>query len=305
MPLFVMFVFGAVILGAGALLSPALPTSQPRIGLAAAFALALIIGGAVFWAMLFGWDTLLIDYMVFFLTSLIFLGGTLSYGQKRAEQRGETLDDADQGWPGPLDLVLLGAAALVFVAIAMLVAPPPPILANPPARAALSADPPGFRALVSYLEHQLGQPMPLTQFAVGAVLAFMCVWLVYDLGAEIKGKSLGRPLMIIPVIAGAFLLLNAQYEILLAAVFALSFAIFALRYTRHQYPIDAFMAGLMLGAALLAQWQVFLFLLFGYAAALGLLALRRIPLRRNAWAMMLLGVPFVAVLATSPWLVWR
>jgi hypothetical protein len=61
----------------------------------------------------------------------------------------------------------------------------------------------------------------------------------------------------------------------------------------------------MLGAALLAQGQVFLLTLVGYAIALGLLALRRIPLRRRAWAIMLLGVPFVAVLATSPWLVWR
>jgi hypothetical protein len=305
MPLFVIFVFGAVILGAGTLLSPALPTSQPRIGLASAFALALVIGGAVFWAMLFGWDTLLIDYMVFFLTSIIFLGGTLSYGQKRAEERGETLDDADQGWPGPLDLGLLGGAALVFIVLVLFITPPPMTLANPPARAALSSEPPGFRALVSYLEHQLSQPMPITQYAVGGVLAFICVWLAYDLGAEIKSNSLGRRLMIIPLIGGAFLLLNAQYEILLASVFAISFAIFALHYARHQYPIDAFMAGLMLGAALLAQGQIFLLTLVGYAIAMVLLAVRRIPLRREAWAVMLLGVPFVAVLATSPWLVWR
>src|SRR5574338_659480 len=98
MPLFIIFIFGAVIIGAGAILSPAMPTSQPRIGLAAALALGLVMGGAIFWAMLFGWDTLVIDYLLFALVTSIFLFGTLSYGQKRAESRGETLSDADQGW---------------------------------------------------------------------------------------------------------------------------------------------------------------------------------------------------------------
>ncbi len=304
MSLFVIFVFGGVILVAGTLLSPALPTSQPRIGLAAAFALALIIGGAVFWAMLFGWDTLLIDYMVFFLISVIFLGGTLSYGQKRAESRGETLEDVDQGWPGPLDLALLGIAALVVLGVVVFVAPSAVVDATPPARAA-AGSPPGFRALVAYLENQLSQSMPITQYATAAVLVFISSWAAYDLGGEISGKQLGRALLIVPTVGGIFLLVNAQYEMLLGLVFALAFATFALRYTRYQYTVDAIAAGLMLGAALLAQGQVFALLVVGYIIALVLLALRRRPLRREAWAIMLLGVPLVALVATSPWLVWR
>jgi hypothetical protein len=305
MPLFVIFVFGAIILGAGTLLSPALPTAQPRIGLAAAFALALIVGGAIFWAMLFGWDTLLIDYMVFFLISAIFLGGTLSYGQKRAEARGETLDDADQGWPGPWDLLLLGAAALLIIGVSMLSAPPVVVDASPPARAAVSMQPPGFRVLAAYLEHQLNQPMPITQFAAGAVLAFLTVWGGYDLGAEFSGKRGGRLMVVVACAAALLLLLTGNYDVLLGFVFALAFVNFALRYARQQYPIDAGGAGLMLGAVLLAQWQVFLVLMVGYGAVLIVLMLWQRTLRREAWAIMIFGVPLVAMVATAPWWVWR
>jgi len=48
MPLFIVFIMGAMLCGAGAMLAPALPTSQPRVGLAAAFTLALIMGGSLF-----------------------------------------------------------------------------------------------------------------------------------------------------------------------------------------------------------------------------------------------------------------
>ncbi|MFN8374818.1 MAG: hypothetical protein U0694_18305 [Anaerolineae bacterium] len=305
MPLFVIFVFGAVILGSGALLSPALPTSQPRIGLAAAFSLALIIGGAIFWAMLFGWDVLLIDYMVFFLISVIFLGGTLSYGQKRAEARGTTLDDADQGWPGPTDLALLAVVALLLIGMVMFLPIPPTVSAEPPTRATLSNEPPAFRALVAYLGQQLTQPMDITQYATGAVLVMLCVWLSIDLGVELRDKPFGRVLMAVTLVIGAALLRMGSYQLLMGAVFALAFSIFALHYTRHQYPIDGFMAGLMLGATLLSHVPLCAVMLLGYGLALLLLALRRSALGRRAWAMLVLGVPLVAVAATSPWLVWR
>ena len=124
MPLFVIFIFGAVVIGAGAMLAPAWPAEQPRIGLGAALFLALVVGGALFWAMLFGWDTLVIDYLFFALITIIFLGGTLSYGQMRAEQRGEELPDMEQGWPGPRDLIFLALVALIFIVPAMILPVP-------------------------------------------------------------------------------------------------------------------------------------------------------------------------------------
>src|SRR5215475_12840294 len=124
MILFVMFIFGAVVIGAGTLFAPAWPTLHPRIGLTGALALGLVIGGAIFYAMLFGWNTLAVDYLLFALVSGIFLFGTLSYGQKRAEKRGETLSDADQGWTSGRDLLFLGFAALIFIIPALIVPVP-------------------------------------------------------------------------------------------------------------------------------------------------------------------------------------
>ena len=124
MPLFVIFIFGSVVFGGVAMLAPAWPTSQPRIGLMAALALGLIMGGSIFWSMLFGWTTLVIDYLLFALMTAIFLFGTLSYGQKRAEERGEILLDSDQGWPGPTDLLFFLFAALVFVVPALILPVP-------------------------------------------------------------------------------------------------------------------------------------------------------------------------------------
>jgi hypothetical protein len=105
--------------------------------------------------------------------------------------------------------------------------------------------------------------------------------------------------------ASLLLLLNGYYEVLLGGIFGLAFVIFALRYARHQYPVDAGAAGLMLGAVLLAQWQMFVVVVIVYGAALLILGLRRRSLPRVAWVMMVLGVPLVALTATAPWWVWR
>ena len=101
MSLFVVFIVGAVLLGAGAMLSPAWRSAQPRVALAATLCLALVVGGAVFYAEAFAWNTLVVDYLLFVLLSGVVLGGTLSTAQARAEAKGEQLADRDQGlaWP--------------------------------------------------------------------------------------------------------------------------------------------------------------------------------------------------------------
>ena len=211
MQLFIIFVFGAVVLGAGVMLSPAWPTDQPRVALAAALALALVVGGAVFWSEMFSWDTLVIDYMLFALVTAIFLGGTLSSAQARAEARGEELLDEEQGWPGPRDLAFFAMVGVVLIVIAL--ALPVPLGTNAQetgymtlaAREGKTFDTlapyhpevsylyaPGSTALTAYLSQQLHQPIPDVQMGVGAVIALLCVWLAYDLGAELRDKRLGR-----------------------------------------------------------------------------------------------------------------
>lgn len=326
MPLLVLFVFGAVVLGAGAMLSPAWPTAQPRVGLAATLALALIIGGAVFWAMAFGWDTLVIDYMLFALIIGIFLGGTLSFGQSRAEKQGEVLLDSEQGWPGPEDLIFLGIVALLLAI--------PPIFMKPAENtntaqlgaAALAARDertfdvplvigdatenttafyaPGYSALSAYLSQQLSQTPELVQFAVAAVIALLCVWLIYDLGAEMRDKYLGRAMAVALLFIPGFWMLyfNGHYTALLGLAFTLAFLTYAYRVLKHGLRADVIGAGLLLGATIIAEPNAFPLAVVGYAALLATeISGRRTFTLRGLVMSAAIGV--IALAATAPWLI--
>lgn len=323
MPLFVIFIFGAVVVGAGAMLAPALPTRQPRIGLAAALALALVIGGALFISMLFGWNTLVIDYILFALITVTFLGGTLSYGQQRAERRGEELLDADQGWPGPRDLLFFGLAALIFVLPALTVPVPLDTDAQGFGYLALMARlgggfdnlapfhpeitylyAPGFTLLVAYLSQQLGQGLHDIQLGLGAVLGFMNVLLAFDLGAELRDKRLGRAMALVMLFGtGMFLaFMDSHYTTLLALVFALAFVIFALRYLCDGLLPDAIGAGLLLGAVVLCHPDTTIILALGYVPWLLLMWLGQPRPTLMRWLVLVIGVPVVALIGIAPWL---
>lgn len=323
MPFIVIFIFGAVILGAGVMLSPAWPTRQPRIGLLAALSLGLVIGGAVFWAMLFGWNTLVVDYLLFALVTSIFLFGTLSYGQKRAEALGTTLADADQGWPGPADLLLFTVAALVFIIPALVL--PVPLDTNAqgfgylglmarmgggfetlapfhPEISYLYA--PGFTALIAYLSQQLMQGMHHVQIAVGAVLGLLNVWLAYDFGAEYRDKKLGRA-MAIAMLAGLGLFtafMDSHYTTMLALVFVQAFLIFVVRFTREQKLADLIGAGLMLGATVLSHPDTTIILGLGFVPWLLAMWLGVPRPTGRMWLLLVIGVPLVALIGIAPWL---
>jgi hypothetical protein len=323
MPLVVIFIFGAVVIGAGAMLAPAWPTAQPRIGLMAALALGLVVGGAVFWAMLFGWNTLVVDYLMFALVTSIFLFGTLSYGQKRAERRGEELADADQGWPGPRDLLFFGFAALVFIIPALSLPVPLDTDAQGFGYLALMARmgggfdtlapfhpeisylyAPGFTALAAYLSQQLGQGLHSVQLGVGAVLSFMLVLLAYDFGAEFQDKRLGRA-MAVAMLGGTGLFtayMDSHYTTLLAMVFAFAFLIFAMRYLYYHVLPDAVAAGLMLGAVVLCHPDTTIILALGYVPWLLTMWWGKPRPTRRVWLVMAFGVPLVALLGLLPWL---
>lgn len=323
MPLFIIFIFGSVVVGAGAMLAPAWPTQQPRIGLNAALALAVVTGGALFWAMLFGWNTLVIDYLLFALVTVIFLGGTLSYGQMRAEKRGEELLDAEQGWPGPRDLMFFGLVALLFIIPALVLPVPLDTDAQGFGYLALMARmggsfdtlapfhpdisylySPGFTILAAYLSQQLGQGMHHVQFGLGAALAFLCVWLAYDLGAEIQSKRLGRSMALAMLFGmGLFLAyMDSHFTALLGLAFALAFVIFALRYQRSGYPADAVGGGLMLGAVVIAHPDTTVILALGYGPWLLTMWLGRPRPTLRRWLVLAFGMPGLALLAISPWL---
>lgn len=322
MALFVLFVFGAVILGAGAMISPAWPTKQPRIALLATFALALIMGGTIFYAMLFGWDTLVIDYLLFALVVSVFLGGTLSMGQARAEKIGEELDDIDQGWPGPQDLSIVIVIGIIMVIPIFIL---PTVLGSHAPELGLQsftvrdggtfdtytpiADqaylaPPAFSAFIAYLSQQLGQDIQMVQFAVATVVAFMNIWLAYDMGAEIQSKRLGRAMALAMLFGVATFssLITGYFTELTALLFTQAFIIFALRYTRHQYPIDAVAGGLMLGAVVITDFDMGVVAIIGYIPWLVMMWYAESPPSKRTWVVMAFGIPLVALVAISPWL---
>ena len=324
MSLFVFFILAAVLLGAGAMLSPAWRTTQPRVALAATLCLGLVVGGAVFYAEAFGWDTLVVDYLLFALLSGVVLGGTLSTAQARAEARGERLADRDQGWPGPGDLTFFAfVALLLLIPLVQLAAPlgeQAPIIGFhslalreggsfaslapylPDERVIVS---PGFHALTAYLSAQLEQSIPLIQLSVTAVVALLIIWLAYDLGAELVDKGLGRAM------SGAALLclglyrsyLDGHFSELLALLFMCAFLLYALRLSRKFNIADLVAAGLMMGAVAYSSFSLLIITLLGWIPLLAITwtARRGSSTSASRWALTI-GVPAVALLGVAPWL---
>lgn len=322
MSLFVVFIFAAVLLGAGAMLSPAWRTAQPRVALSATLCLALVVGGAVFYTEAFGWDTLVVDYLLFALLSGVVLGGTLSTAQARAEARGEQLADRDQGWPGPEDLAFFALVALLIVIPLLHLAAPlgtqgqvsalhslttregesftslAPLAPN--AKVIIA---PGFHALSAYLSQQLGHPVPLIQMSVSAVIVYLLVWLAYDFGAEIRDKRLGRAMAIALLLCGGLHLsnLDGHFVELLALLFMLAFLVYALRCLRRFNLADVVAGGLMMGAVTYTSLSLSVIMLLGFVALVALAATCDTAMKsRLALAF---GFPAVALLSIAPWLI--
>ena len=325
MSLFIVFILAAVLLGAGAMLSPAWRTAQPRIALSATLCLGLVVGGAVFYAEAFGWDTLVVDYLLFALLSGVVLGGTLSTAQARAEARGERLEDRDQGWPGPGDLTFFAFVALLVLLPLFHIAAPlgehgqiagfHSLAArdggsfNSLAPYELEASviiSPGFHALSAYLSGQLDQSIPLIQLSVSAVVTLLIVWLAYDFGAEMQDKRLGRAMAITMLLAiGLYRsYLDGHFAELLALLFLAACLLYALRLLRKFNLADLVAAGLMMGAVAFTSLSLSLVLLLGWITLLVLIwTQKRGDITAvSRWALTV-GVPAVALLGIAPWLV--
>jgi hypothetical protein len=321
MPLFVIFILGAVVIGAGAMLAPAWPTREPRIGLAAALALGVVMGGALVWAFLFGWETLVVDYLLFALITAIIVGGTLAIGMTRAEA--QSIEHVDTGWPGPHDLLFLTLAAFVFVVPALALPVPLDTDAQGFGYLALMAREggsfttlapfhpeitylyaPGFTAITAYLSQQLGAGVHQVQMGAAAVLGLLLVWLAYDLGSELGDKRFGRA-MAAAMLGGMGLFtayMDSHYTTLLGMTFALAFVIFALRYLRERKLLDAAAAGLMLGAVVLSHPDTTIILALGYVPWLATMWLGRPRPSPGAWLALAFGIPVIALLGLAPWL---
>jgi len=328
MQLFIVFILGAVVLGAGSMLSPAWRTAQPRIALGATLCLALVVGGAVFYAEAFGWDTLVVDYLLFALLSGVVLGGTLSGAQARAEAKGETLADEDEGWPGPQDLAFFAVVAIVI--LIPLVHIPAPLgtqgqllgyhtLTTRFGESFTSLAPfypqetvivsPGFHAFSAYLSQQLDQPIPMIHMSVTAMVLYLCVWLSYDLGAEMQNKRLGRAMAIAFLLCGGVFVsfLDGHFTELMSLLFMLAFLLYALRFIREFNPADMVAGGLMMGAVVYTNLTMSVILILGFIP-LSVMAWLTTQSKRDRTELLksrvglTFGFPLVALIGIAPWL---
>ncbi|MDW8298412.1 MAG: hypothetical protein RML95_03655 [Anaerolineae bacterium] len=330
MPLFVIFVFGSIMLGAGAMLAPALPTHSPRIGLAAALTLAFVTAGGIFYATLFGWDTLVIDYMWFAALVSIFFTGTLSAGMFRAEAEGGTREY--EGWAGPRELAFFATVAVIFIAPILILPVPLDTDAQGFGYLALTLREsgsfttlapfhpevnwlysPAFPMLVAYLSERLNAGIHTIQFAIGAVLCLIFIWTAYDFGNEIdpemeRGSRRYGIAMAFSALLGLGLFLaymDSHFTALLGLVFALAFMTFAMRYAKEGRRADFIGAALCLGCMPLAQPDMTIVLGLGFAPFLLFVGLDG---RRNwraflpRWLGLAVGIPLVAAIGISPWL---
>jgi len=335
--LITLFIFGAVALGAGAMLAPALPAlptpirqrTAPRIGLAAALVLAVVIAGALFLTALFGWDTLTIDCLWFALLVGIFLGGTLARGAFRGEAAG-------LGWPGARELAFF-ALALALFAAPLLVLPVPldtdaqgfgylalmlresgslTTLApfHPEIEYLYS---PGFPALAAYLSQRLGIGLHVIQFAAAAVLALLLIWLLWDFGNEIEdvldpeattqerpARHTGAVLALMGLLGTGLLTayMDSHYTTIMALVFALAFLLFVTRYLRGGRWADALAAAVTLAAVPLTHPDTTIILMLGYVPWLGTIWLARPRPALRRWLVIAAGIPLLALIGILPWL---
>jgi MFS family permease len=321
MPIFPLFVFGAVLFGAGALLAPALPTSQPRIGLAAALALAIVVCGGVAASALDHWNSLLLDYLWFGLIVGIFLAGTLSAGMFKAE-----VEKREMGWPGPRELMMLLVIGILFAAPALTLPVPLDTDAQGFGYLALTMRDggnittlapfhpeisylysPGFPMLVAYLSHQLSTGIQNIELALGAVFGFLFVWLAYDFGSEFDPEGGRRTgiVMALGALIGTGLLfadLDSHYSTLMALTFAMAFLTFAVRWAKHGTRVDFVAAAITLACVPLSHPDTTIILILGYVPWLLTMWLAKPRPTFKRWLGLVVGIPLLALLLLVPWL---
>jgi len=332
MPIFVVFIFASLVLGAGAMLAPALPTHGPRIGLAGALTLAFITSGSMFIAHLFGWNTLVIDYMWFAAIVGIFFAGTLSAGMFRSEAAGGTKEYG--GWPGPREIGFFTVILLIVIAPVLVMPVPLDTDAQGFGYLALTMREsgslttlapfhpeiewlysPAFPALIAYLSERLNAGIHTLQFAVGAVLTFLFILVAYDLGKELDpdveaGSGKWAVTMALTALGGVGLMLaflDSHFTAVMTLVFGLAFLTFAIRYHREGRRADFWAAAICLSAVPLSQPDMTIALILGYVPWLVVLWFARprpqIGAFARRWVGLAVGIPLLAVVGVSPWLV--
>ncbi len=319
---FILFIFVSLIGGAGLLLSPALPTRQPRIGLAATLCLAIVTCLSVNYTALVRWQSIIIDYLWFGLLVGVFLSGTFSLGMFKAEIEGHR----ETGWPGPRELGLLITLALVFIVPALMFPVPLDTDAqgfgylalmlrqggdlttlapfHPEIRYLYS---PGFLSVAAYLSNALNAGLQNVQLALGAVFSILFVWLSYDFGNEVadNGKRRTGVAFALAAVIGTGLLLadlDSHYTTLMALDFSLACIVFSMRWIRGGKRWDFVAAAITLACVPLTHPDTTIILILGYVPWLGFIWFSNPRPTWRRWLGLAAGIPLLALILIFPWL---
>ncbi|MEO1444303.1 MAG: hypothetical protein AAFV33_28165, partial [Chloroflexota bacterium] len=171
---------------------------------------------------------------------------------------------------------------------------------------------PGFTVIVAYLSERLGTPLHSTQFAVGAVLAWVLVLVLYDFGVLIDGEKRGRA-HVLAALVGTGLLsayMDSHYTSVLGLVFGVAFlaVIYAMvigqpiRATHRVAPTGVVMAIIFLAALVLAHPDTTIIIALGYGAWLLLMPLAQARPTWRQWLTFVFAIPVAALVLILPWL---
>ncbi|MEM9951787.1 MAG: hypothetical protein AAF846_09320 [Chloroflexota bacterium] len=251
---FIIFVLSAVLIGVGTMLAPALPTEQPRIGLASSLTLMFIVTGGILWTQFVAWDTLVIDYLLFGSVSLVVLGGTMMQAQDTHD------DDNPQPteWLSWTDFLLLSGIG-ILCALSLLTPFFPQatemitIQSNANITDLLSFGIKAHTVLSAYLSEQLRQDSLLVQQAIISVMTFLLIFTAYDLGTEIKSTQLGRifALGALLILCALLIVLPTLSQFLISLLLHLMQVLFIVRYIKHRQLFDAFALAILVSIAFL------------------------------------------------------
>ncbi|MEM6282306.1 MAG: hypothetical protein AAF787_08955 [Chloroflexota bacterium] len=173
---------------------------------------------------------------------------------------------------------------------------------------------PGFTVIVAYLSERPGTPLHSTQFAAGAVLAWVLVLVLYDFGVLIGGEKRGRAHVLAALVGtGLFsAYMDSHYTSVLGLVFGAAFLAVIYQQTvgsrgmACHAPTNgralAVMGIIFLAALVLAHPDTTIIIALGYGAWLLLMPLAQTRPTWRQWLTFVFAIPGAALVLILPWL---
>jgi hypothetical protein len=306
------------VLGVGTLVASILPAHGARIGLGAVVFLALLVDVTWLFAPLIDWSPGLADAAWIGVVALIVLGAAMTASYYRA-----TIGKPAWTWPSQRDIMFLFAVVILFGVVAGLL--PVPLDTDAQGFGYLAVTlrgghsyttltpwhpeidylySPGFSGLIAHLSARFDPGIQSLELALGALIAVLLVWTAYDLGNELGGPRTGRGLMLASLIGTGLItaFMDSHYTALLALLFSLGFITFVMSFLNTRRWSSALFAAICLAGVPLSQPDITIALIIGYAPWLIVIWLSKPRPRWDAWLVLAVVIPLVALGIVLPWL---